>query len=375
MLELFSDYTLQIVAIGSTLLGVLSGVLGVFAVLRKQALIGDAIAHASLPGIVLIFMLTFTKFSPALLLGATISGLIATSIINLIVKYSIIPFDSALALILSSFFGFGMVLLAVVQKIPVATQAGLDKFILGQASTMLKNDVITLLIISAFLYSVLLLLWKEFKLFSFDPEFAKTNGFNITIINSILSSMIVIAIIMGIQTVGVILMSSMLVAPSAAAKQWTNRLSTLVILSGLFGAISGFFGALISSLATKIPTGPVIILILTSITIFSILFGKEHGMIWEHVKRIKQYKEMTTDRILIQLYELERDHIGKQNEHSLFSIDPEIANKQNKKILEKEIEKHILDGLIVRNNDLYSLTNKGKLIVERLLGEENVSIH
>ena len=207
---LITDYTFRIVALGSMVLGIISGVLGSFAVIRKQSLLGDAVSHAALPGIALAFLVTFTKRTEILLLGALISGLLSTFIIIMISKYSRVKFDSALALVLSVFFGGGMVLLTHIQKIPNSNQAGLEKFIFGQASTLLKRDVNIMIILGIVLLSIVALFWKEFKLVSFDEEFAESIGFSSQKITALLFFIIVTAIIIGLQTVGVILMSAML---------------------------------------------------------------------------------------------------------------------------------------------------------------------
>lgn len=179
VLELiFTDYTLQIVSLGSAILGIISGVLGSFAVIRKQSLLGDAVSHSALPGIALAFLITQTKRTEVLLFGALISGLLSTFLILFIIKYSRIKFDSALALVLSVFFGGGMVLLTHIQKIPNANQAGLDKFIFGQASTLLKNDVRMMGILGVILIALVIIFWKEFQIVSFDADYAESLGFS-----------------------------------------------------------------------------------------------------------------------------------------------------------------------------------------------------
>ena len=282
---LLSDYTFQVVAIGSALLGIISGVLGSYAVLRKQSLLGDGISHAALPGVVLAFLLIGSKHTETLLIGALITGLIATFIIMMIVKYTRIKFDSALALVLSVFFGLGLVLLTYSQKIPNANQAGLDRFIYGQTSALLERDLYLTLICGAVMLVIVALFWKEFKLLCFDPEFAKTIGFPTEKLNFLLSSLIVVSIIIGLQTVGVILMSAMLIAPAVAARQWSNRLSVMVILSAIFGGVSGVVGTLISSSMTKIPTGPTIVVCITLIAVFSLLFAPGRGIIHKAYQR------------------------------------------------------------------------------------------
>lgn len=285
--NLFRDYTFCVVALGSGLLGVISGVLGSFAVLRRQSLLGDGVSHAALPGVVLAFLATGSKNTEILLLGALVTGLIATLSIVGIVRYSRIKFDSALAMIMSVFFGLGMVLLTYVQKIPNASQAGLNRFIFGQASTMLIQDVVMIAASGLVLLAVVALFWKELKVFSFDSEYAFSIGFSPQRLNLLLSALIVAGIIIGLQTVGVILMSSMLIAPAAAARQWTGRLWVMVLLAGLFGAVSGVVGTAFSSMYAKLPTGPAIVVCVSIIALVSLLFAPGRGILHRMYQRAR----------------------------------------------------------------------------------------
>jgi manganese/zinc/iron transport system permease protein len=287
LMALLTDYTFQTVALGSALLGLISGVLGSFAVLRKQSLLGDGVSHSALPGVVMAFLLLDSKNTEALLFGALVSGLVATCLIVAIVRHTRIKFDSALALVLSVFFGFGLVLLTYVQKIPNSNQAGLKRFIFGQASTLLQRDVLLMAVCGAVLLVLVILFWKELKLFSFDSDFAQILGFSPGKLNLLLLSMIVLTIVIGLQTVGVILMSAMLIAPAVAARQWTNKLWVMVSLAAIFGAVSGVAGTAISSLTAKFPTGPAIVVCISLIVIVSVLFAPGRGILHQLYRRRK----------------------------------------------------------------------------------------
>lgn len=285
IVALTKDYTFQIVALGSALLGLISGVLGSFAVLRKQSLLGDGVSHSALPGVVVSFMVLGSKNSELLLLGALVSGLLATFLIITITRHTRIKFDSALALVMSVFFGLGLVLLTLIQKIPNSNQAGLKRFIFGQASTLLFRDIILMLVCGVFLLLLVILFWKELKLFTFDRDFAHSLGFSPKKINVLLSFMIVLSIIMGLQTVGVILMSALLITPAVAARQWTNKLWIMVVLSAIFGAISGVAGTTASSLIPKLPTGPAIVVCVSTILIVSVLLAPGRGILYQLYQR------------------------------------------------------------------------------------------
>ena len=217
--NLFADYTLRQVAMGAAMLGAVNGVLGSFAVLRRQSLLGDGISHAALPGIALAFLVTGSKSSLGLLLGAAAAGWVGTLLLMGIVKNTRVKYDTALGLVLSVFFGFGLVLLTYIQKMPVASQAGLDKFLFGQAATLLRKDVVTIGVLGGIVLAFLLVFWKEFKLLSFDPDFALSLGFPVRMLDILLTTLLVVSIVIGLQTVGVVLMSAMVVAPAAAARQ------------------------------------------------------------------------------------------------------------------------------------------------------------
>jgi len=280
LLALGTDYTLRTVALGAALLGMVSGVLGCFAVLRRQALLGDAMSHAALPGIALAFWLTGERDPLVLLIGATVAAWLAALLILGITRASRIKEDSALAMTLAVFFGFGLVLLSALQKRPDAAQAGLKTFLFGQAAALVERDLVVMALLGAPALLCVSLLWKQFKLLSFDPEYAASLGMPTGALGLLLTTLIVIAIAIGLQTVGVVLMSAMLVAPAAAARQWTNRLSTMVLLAAAFGAGAGVAGALISATARGVSTGPAVVLCLTAITLVSLVFAPERGLLW-----------------------------------------------------------------------------------------------
>ena len=294
------DYTLMIVAIGAALLGAVSGSLGTYAVLRRQSLLGDAISHAALPGVAIAFLLTGSKTPLILVLGAALAGWLGTLLILSIVRLTRIKYDSALGIVLSTFFGFGLVLHTLIQRTGNANQAGLDTFLFGQAATVLESDVLTIGILGGVAIIIMFVFWKELKLLVFDEGFAASLGFPIRVLDILLTSLLVIAIVLGLQAVGAVLMSAMLVAPAVAARQWTNKLSLMMFLAACFGALAGVSGTIISSSASRIPTGPTIVLCATVVVGLSIAFAPNRGLLWDWLRhqRNKQGLKMATDRLL-----------------------------------------------------------------------------
>lgn len=297
------DYTLRIVALGGALLGLVSGVLGSFAVLRRQSLMGDALSHAALPGVAVAFLLSGRQLS-ALLIGAACASLLAVAFIRALTTTTRIKQDAAMAIVLASWFAVGVALLSYIQGRPDAGQAGLDKFIFGQAAAMVQSDVDLISRVGLVIFAVLALLWKEFKLITFDPEFAGANGFRVRLLDAILSVMIVAAIVLGLQLAGVILMVGLLIGPPVAARQWTQSLGRMVLLSGIFGAIAGGLGAAVSGLDVNVPTGPLMIVVAFIIVIFSLAFAPRRGLVWAMFQRRRdrrKFAQATTRAELISL--------------------------------------------------------------------------
>ena len=321
ILGLFSDllfnYTLRTVAMGTAVIGAISGVLGCFALLRKQSLLGDAISHAALPGVVLAFILTQSRSAVVLLIGAGISGWLATLLILTVVRNTHIKEDSALGIALSVFFGFGLMLLSFTQRMTTARQAGLDRFLFGQAAAIIERDVIIMAALGILALLAVVLYWKEFKLISFDPEYAAAIGYPVRALSIALTTLMVLAIVIGLQTVGVILMSAMLVAPAAAARQWTDRLGVMALLAALFGAFSGVGGAMFSATNTGLSTGPIIVLLISLITIFSMLFAPNRGLLWRWLQRQQNQRRLRLDLVMADLYSLALQHHNPQHAHSI----------------------------------------------------------
>jgi len=350
---LFNDYTLRTISLGTAILGAICGMLGSFAVLRKQSLLGDAISHAALPGIAIAFLITGTKETNVLLIGALISGLIGAFWIRGITKRTHLKSDTALGLILSIFFGFGMLLLTYIQKQPNANQSGLDKFLFGQAATLLARDVWFMASVTLVCLMVLLLFWKEFKIMLFDIDYAKTLGFNVKTIDLLITSFIVLAIVLGLQTVGVVLMSAMLLAPAAAARQWTNSLGIMVVLAAIFGATSGVVGTAISASQNNLSTGPVIVLVAATFVVFSFVFSPSRGLLFRQLRFIKNRKDLQLHKTLAFMFDIAKSHENISHPHAVRILNNfhGYTRKSLSKLEDKEYIR--VDGL------MWAMTEKG----------------
>lgn len=349
----FSDYTLRTITLGTAILGAVTGMLGSFAVLRKQSLLGDAISHAALPGIAIAFLITGAKDSNTLLIGALVSGLIGTFWIRGITTKTHLKSDTALGLILSVFFGFGMLLLTFIQKQPNANQAGLDKYLFGQAATLVEGDVWLMAIVTAVCLFVLMLFWKEFKILLFDKDYAQTLGFNTKTIDVLITSFIVLAIVLGLQTVGVVLMSAMLLAPAAAARQWTNSLSTMVFLAAIFGALSGVLGTAVSASQNNLSTGPVIVIVASIFVIFSFIFSPSRGLLFREIRFRANRRDLEQQKTLAFMYHIAETHDNISHPHTIKILN----NFQGftRKTLQKLVDK----DYVTLDGTMWSMTQKG----------------
>lgn len=261
--------------LGTMLVGATAAGIGVFAVLRRQSLLGDAISHAALPGIALMFMQSASTNPFILLLGGGIAGCIGAFLVILIARTTTLKQDALLGIILSVFFGFGVVLKTIIQAQGLANQALLGKFFFGNASTLAPFDIFAIAVMAFFIFALILLFWKEFVLISFDPEFSHASGYRIFAWELLITITTVFAIVIGLHTVGVLLMSALLIAPAAAARQWVSSVGAMFWLAVFFGAMACAVGSLISSYVEHLPTGPTIVVCMSSIVIITFIFAPE----------------------------------------------------------------------------------------------------
>lgn len=354
----FQDVNIRYVALGTVLLGASSALVGCFTFLRKKALVGDTIAHAILPGICLSFIIFETKDPLILLIGAMVTGWLSVFVVDYISANSKIKPDTAIGLTLSVFFGVGVLLLTHIQHSGNAAQAGLDKFLFGKAASLVLNDVITFGIVSLLLIGTTILFFKQFFLISFDVHFAKAIGLPVRLFEVILSTITVLAVAIGIQTVGVVLMAAMLITPAAAARYWTDKLKVMIILAAFIGGVSGIFGAFISYTAPSMPTGPWIVVVLSFIAIGSLLVAPKNGVISKIRKRKKNQQKILEDNILKLLYKL------GEKENDFFRNRSILTLKNYREIPDNKFLKGLKflrkKNQVALVNDLWVLTEEGK---------------
>ncbi|WP_181305390.1 metal ABC transporter permease [Rufibacter sp. XAAS-G3-1] len=360
-----SDANVRYVTIGSVLLAASSAVVGCFTVLRKRALVGDAVAHAVLPGVCLAFMLTGEKNPLILLLGSFLTGWLSLVVIDVITAKSRIKEDTAIGLVLSVFFGIGILLLTSIQHSGNENQSGLDKFLFGSAAALVGQDLITFGAVAVLLLLSVLLLYKEFKLLSFDLAYARTIGLPVRGLELLLTTLTVLAVVVGIQSVGVVLMSAMLITPAAAARFWTDRLGIMIVLAAVMSAFCGVAGAFVSFTAPAMPTGPWIVMLLSLLAIFSFILAPKKGLLARYLLQRRLRRQMTRENILKTLFHLGEEKGAYEGSYSR----AQILERRQQPLLRMKNALHTLrrQGLVKESPSGWALTPTGKKEAQRIV--------
>jgi len=303
------DYNTRVVLLGTMLLGVTSGIVGTFMLLRRQALIGDVVSHSALPGVAIAFLIG-EAISPGsgrslhwLLAGAASTGLLAVVCVGIIRRYSVVKPDAALATVLGVFFGFGAVLFKTVQEIPTGNQAGLQQFILGSASTMIAADVAIIAKATVVVLVLSLLLFKELAILSFDEEFAAAQGWPVGMLDLGLTGLVVGITVIGLESVG-ILMVALLITPPTAARFWTDNFARMTFVAAAIGGASATVGCLLSAMIPRLAGGPTIVLAGTAFFILSMLFGTRRGIVQRWLRHARNRRRIGRDDLLRAMYEI-----------------------------------------------------------------------
>ncbi|GAB4270436.1 MAG: hypothetical protein Kow0013_22690 [Pararhodobacter sp.] len=298
--------TLVTVALAAAMIGILAGVLGSFLVLRGQSLLGDVIAHASLPGVVGGFLVSGGRGFAAVLTGALVSGALAGLSVQLLRRGAGVKADAALGTVLSLFFAAGVVLLSVAQT--RSGSAGLTVFLFGQAASVLRADLVPMAGVGAAVLLTVALFWKEFQLVSFDPVAARAQGLPVSALETLMTVLIAVTIVLGLALAGVVLMVALLIAPAVAARQWVRSLSAMVVLAAVLGAASGGAGAILSALGQGVATGPVMVLMACAVALASLMLAPGRGVLARAAEQRRRRRELRGTQVLAAIGGLSADH-------------------------------------------------------------------
>lgn len=301
-----SGFNSAVVVAGTAALGLAGGTVGTFLLLRRRALVSDALSHATLPGIAVAFLVGAAlglpeRSLPLLLAGAVASGVVGLLTVQALTRFTRLTEDSAIGAVLSVFFGLGVVLLSVIQNLELGGQAGLKTFILGQTAAMAQGEAIAIGLLAAGAALAVALLFKELRVLAFDPGFAAVQGWPVGALDLVLMGLATLVTVIGLQTVGLILVVALLIIPPAAARFWTDRLPALTVAAAVIGALSGWLGATLSALLPKLPAGAVIVLVAGGFFLLSFLFAPARGLVAAALRQGRLRLTFTERRALTDL--------------------------------------------------------------------------
>jgi manganese/zinc/iron transport system permease protein len=373
---LLEDYNTRIVVFGAAVLGCAAGMVGCFTLLRKRALMGDAISHATLPGIALAFIFANIvgwddKSLPLLLCGATITGLIGVGVILTLRNLTRLKEDAALGIVLSVFFGAGIALLGVVQQMQTGHAAGLESFIFGKTASMGASDAQLISAAALVCIVVCVAVYKEFKLLCFDESFAGSEGFPVILLDLVLMSTVVVISIVGLQAVGLILMVALLIVPAAAARFWTEKLWQMLVIASLLGMLGSAVGAAASALFPKLPSGAMIVLACAGFFLISMIFGRKRGVLARSLRRWRVNRLIARQHLLRAIFELhESSDVETPETVSLAGLLPKRSWSQTE--LNRAVGLAEADELVTRLGDQVQLTKKGRVEAVRRTREHRL---
>ena len=298
-------YNTAIVLAGTSLLGANAGLIGSFAVLRRRALLGDTLAHAALPGLCLGFLALGHRSLPAMLAGALASGVAGIAVVAGLRRFTRIKDDAALGIVLGLAFGLGLALLRWIQTSAAGgSKSGIGNYIFGTAAGMIANDLKLIAGVSLLSLLAVALLYKEFRLVTFDAGFARVQGWPATLLDFLVMALVATSVIVGLPAAGVVLTAALLILPAAAARLWTERLGLMLLLAAVFGAAIGASGTAISVGTAGLPTGPLIVLVGAAVFLFSLLFAPRRGVLARRAAERKMRQTVGEQTLLRNLFEL-----------------------------------------------------------------------
>jgi manganese/zinc/iron transport system permease protein len=359
------DYNTLVVLAGVSVLGACAGLVGTFAVLRRRALTGDAVSHAALPGVCVAFLVVGERRLPVLLFGAFLSGLLGAMTISALRRWTRIKEDAAVGIVLSVFVGAGFALSRIIQSsVTGGSKAGLNSYILGKTAGMIAQDVYLISTTALLCLVLVVLLYKEFKLVSFDPGFARVQGWPAQVLDLLLMALLAATVVIGLPAVGAVLMAALLILPAATARLWTDRLGTMLLLAGAFGAATGAAGTFLSSSHEKLPAGPVIVLVGASFFLASLFLAPRRGLVSGLLARLRFERDLQERYLLRVLFDLVEPHLreGKPPENPVVvSFDDLLRQRSwSRARLARLLASAVRKGYLERSGpDRYTVTEAG----------------
>ena len=296
-LLLQAGYNTALVTIGAALLGASAGAIGTFVLLRKRSLVSDAISHATLPGLALAFIIMALltgdgRWIAGLMIGAGASAGLGLVLVEWIGRRTRLTEDAAIGSVLAVFFGFGIVLLTVIQSLETGRQAGISSYLVGSTAGMLRSEAETIAIAALISGAAIFALRRPLTLVCFDQEYASVRGINVRATDLAMMGLLLVITVIGLKVAGLVLIVALTIIPPAAARFWTDRPEPMVIIAAALGAVAAYLGAVISSLDRGLPTGALIVLVAFALFLVSLLLSPRRGLLASALKRLSFQREV-----------------------------------------------------------------------------------
>ena len=316
---LHASYNQRVIFLGVVVLGAVSGLAGTFLLFRKRSLLSDTVSHATLPGIAIAFLIGEAmtgngKQVVPLMIGAFVAAWSSMQMVRLIRKNSRIKDDAAMAITLAFFYGVGVVLLSVIQGLPSANSSGLEYYLYGMVASMVIGDAYVIIGLALLCLVVVLLFFKEFSLLCFDARYAQTQGFPAARLDVAVMTLSVLVAVVGLQTVGLLLIMALLIIPAVAARFWTNNLPRMLVIAAVIGGASALLGAIVSSVFPRVPAGASIVIATAAAFVVSLMFGTVRGWVTVQLRRMRLHRRLREVQFLRAMF----DTLEKRQQIRLF---------------------------------------------------------
>ena len=335
--------------LGSALIGAVLGVLGCFVVLRRMALIGDAISHAVLPGVVVAFLLVSTGIT-GLFIGARVAGILTAVGINVVSRLSRVKEDAAVGIVFTAMFALGVIFIS---WLPAGTHFDLKCFLFGDPLAVQSTDLISIVIIVPIVVGTVFVLFRPLKLMSFDPVMASTMGFNVTALHYLLMILLSGTVVAALRSVGVIMAVAMLITPAAVGYQLTNRLQTMIAIAAGTGSASALVGMFLA-FQVDCPPGPAMVLVATLMFVAAMVFAPQRGVLAEHRRRRRVYEHIVEEDVLKALVRQFKDAQARAADltQALKTIPATSVNRAIRRLAH--------EGFLLLERGRYTLTPTGR---------------
>lgn len=352
------DPAVRYAVAGSVLMGICCGVLGAFVVVRKMALVGDALSHAVLPGVALGFLWNLEKDPLAIFVGATVAGLLGTATVRAITATTRLKEDAALGLVLASFFAVGACLVTMIQRLPTGNKSGIDKFLFGQAAAIGPDDLTLMSLVTVLVLGMLALFFKELLVASFDRGFAHASGLSVRWVDRGLMLLLAFTVVIALQAVGAVLVSAMLITPAAAAYLLTDRFRRMLWLAAAFGVGAGVLGAFFSFIGSNLPTGPFMVIAASTVFAGAFFLGPRHGVVARWWRRRDRSARTQRENTLKSIYRVaEEDEFAREG---VTLVQLAQRRKETTGVAREQVRDLVRHGFATATGDTVYFTPEGR---------------